>query len=165
MPTQFGDSTPIPIMRFAPLGYHQFFPSTSPDIYHRYPEPSAKMAVQLRPVPRHVMDRSQSQGVDEEGASFGVRLRRAREAAGLTQEELAGRAALTPNTVGALERGEHLYPYPATVRALTAAMGLSPKAVATLMASVPTRRGISAVMPPLRPPTPLSPLIGRQREL
>jgi len=111
------------------------------------------------------MDRSQSHGVDEARASFGVRLRRARGAAGLTQEELAGRAALTPNTIGALERGEHLHPYPATVRALTAAMGLSPEAGATLMASVPTRRGISAVMPPLRPPTPLSPLIGRQREL
>ena len=58
-------------------------------------------------------------------APFGARLRAAREAAGLTQEELAERAGSRPNAVGALERGEHRHPYPATVRALAAALGLT----------------------------------------
>ena len=39
-------------------------------------------------------------------APFGSRLRRFRENAGLTQEELASRADLSAKTVSALERGE-----------------------------------------------------------
>ncbi|MBC8078597.1 MAG: helix-turn-helix transcriptional regulator, partial [Chloroflexales bacterium] len=42
----------------------------------------------------------------EPGASFGERLRRLRERAGLTQEALAERAGLTTNAIGVLERGE-----------------------------------------------------------
>ncbi len=38
-------------------------------------------------------------------ASFGGLLRELRAAAGLTQEELAARARLSPNAIGALERG------------------------------------------------------------
>ena len=38
-------------------------------------------------------------------ASFGARLKRLRDAAGLTQEELACRAGLTAKAVSALERG------------------------------------------------------------
>src|SRR5262245_34728177 len=72
-------------------------------------------------------------------ASFGARLRRAREIANLTQEELAERAGLTPNAVGALERGEHRHPYPATIRALATALGLSADEHAALAASVPKR--------------------------
>ena len=45
-----------------------------------------------------------------EGVSFGARLRQLREAAGLSQEELARRAGLTPNAVGTLERGERRRP-------------------------------------------------------
>ena len=48
--------------------------------------------------------------------SFGERLRRYREAATLTQEELAERAGLTAMAVSALERGERRRPYPNTVR-------------------------------------------------
>jgi transcriptional regulator with XRE-family HTH domain len=86
------------------------------------------------------MDGARGQVAVEERASFAARLRCAREAAGLTQEELAERAALTPNTIGALERGEHRHPYPATVRALATALGLSPQERAALLASVPLRR-------------------------
>ena len=39
--------------------------------------------------------------------SLGGRLRRLREAAGLPQEELAGRAALTAKAVTMLERGDY----------------------------------------------------------
>jgi DNA-binding XRE family transcriptional regulator len=51
-------------------------------------------------------------------ATFGAMLRELREAAGLTQEELAARADLTAKAVSALERGERKRPYPHTVRSL-----------------------------------------------
>jgi len=56
--------------------------------------------------------------------AFGVLLRRYREAAGLTQEQLAERAGLTVNGVSQLERGERRRPYLHTVQALAAALGL-----------------------------------------
>lgn len=55
-------------------------------------------------------------------ATFGVRLRRLREAAALTQEELAARAGLTVKAVGVLERGERGRSYPHTVRSLAGAL-------------------------------------------
>jgi transcriptional regulator with XRE-family HTH domain len=51
-------------------------------------------------------------------ALFGARLRGLREAAGLTQEELAERAGLTAKGISALERGARNRPYPHTVRSL-----------------------------------------------
>ena len=98
---------------------------------------------------------------------FGVLLRQARESAGLTLEELATRAGLTPNAIGALERGERRYPYPATVRALSAALELSPDEQKVLMASVPKRgdRSSRAVVHPSTLPALLVPLLGRETEL
>lgn len=98
---------------------------------------------------------------------FGARLRLARRAAGLTQEELAERAGLTPNAISALERGEHHHPYPATVRALVRALGLSDAQGAALVASVPPRgvhagRG-QASRPPLA--APRTTLIGRDHDV
>ena len=58
----------------------------------------------------------------KEDASFGSYLRGLRLAAGLTQEELALRAGLSPNAVGALERGARRRPYPHTVRSLSDAL-------------------------------------------
>ena len=55
---------------------------------------------------------------------FAARLRGLRDAAALTQEELAERAGLTANAIGALERGERRRPYPHTVRALADALAL-----------------------------------------
>ena len=43
--------------------------------------------------------------VGDQGLTFGSRLRQLREAAGLTQEELALRAGLSPRAISALERG------------------------------------------------------------
>src|SRR5215213_7855214 len=103
---------------------------------------------------------------DEHGVAFGARLRRAREAAGLAQEDLAARAGLSPNTVGGLERGEHRRPYPATVRALVAALGLTDAERAALVAAVPARgRTVAAAADSPGLPAPLSPLIGREREV
>ena len=104
------------------------------------------------------------------GGSFGALLRDLREGAGLTQEELALRADLSPNAVGALERGARKHPYPHTVRSLADALGLSQDERATLLAAVP-RRGATAPNIPLPGflgsalPSPPTPLVGREREL
>ncbi|MDQ4099331.1 MAG: helix-turn-helix domain-containing protein, partial [Chloroflexota bacterium] len=96
--------------------------------------------------------------------SFGARLRRLREAAGLTQEELADRAGLSPVAVGKLERGQRRRPYPHTVRALADALGLSEEARAELAEEVPRRAENPA--PHARSlPVPPTPLIGRALEL
>src|ERR687896_2564693 len=76
--------------------------------------------------------------------SFGERLRRLRNAAGLTQEELASRAGLTAKAVSALERAERKHPYPHTVRSLAEALGLSGDERAALVAAVPKRGGAAA---------------------
>ena len=97
-----------------------------------------------------------------------ARLRRLREAAALTQEELAERAGLTASAIGALERGERQRPYPYTVRVLADALGLdeagarragrrSPATVRT----TPTTP--AAPVSPANQPGP--PLVGRRREL
>ncbi len=104
---------------------------------------------------------------EETERSFGARLRRARRTAGLTQETLAARAGLTPNAVSALERGEHRHPYPATVRALADALGLSEAAGAAFAGSVPPRDDRTARSRSSRPPLPVArtPLIGRERDI
>jgi predicted ATPase/DNA-binding XRE family transcriptional regulator len=105
----------------------------------------------------------------EQGLSFGERLRRLREAAGHTQEELAGRAGLTPNAVSDLERGRRRRPYPHTVRSLADALGLTEEERAALVAAVPRRessRSAPAAAVPEPPlPTPPTPLLGRELDL
>lgn len=73
------------------------------------------------------------------GERFGDLLRRLRERAGLTQQELAERAALTPHAVSALERGTRTRPYPHTVRALADALEVTDDERSALIASVPRR--------------------------
>ncbi len=97
---------------------------------------------------------------------FGDVLKGYRVAAGLTQEELAERAELSPRGVGYLEGGQRA-PHRDTVRRLSAALRLSAADAAALDAAA---RGVSkpdagtpaAERPAL--PTPLTPLIGRERE-
>jgi predicted ATPase/DNA-binding XRE family transcriptional regulator len=105
----------------------------------------------------------------EQGASFGMQLRRLREAAGLTQEELASRAGLSAMAVSVLERGERRRPYPHTVRSLADALSLSEDERASLIAAVPKRDATAPKIPPpvaRSPlPSPPTPLLGRQREL
>ena len=103
--------------------------------------------------------------------SFADVLRRLRERAGLTQEELAERAALTAHAVSALERGARTRPYPHTVRALADALGLGADDRAALQDAVrrrtaapsPAAEGAGAPRPAL--PVPPTPLLGRQRDL
>ena len=86
-------------------------------------------------------------------SEFGARLRSLREAAGLTQEELAERAGLTSYAVSALERGRRQRPYPHTVRSLCDALGSSPEDRALLLSAVPRR----TVPPPPAPPADPAP--------
>jgi predicted ATPase/transcriptional regulator with XRE-family HTH domain len=104
----------------------------------------------------------------EHQSSFGARLRQLREVAGLTQEELAGRAGLTPNAISDLERGRRRHPYPHTVRSLADALGLSEDERASLLAAVPRRggsRGAPATAHAPALPIPPTPLLGRERDL
>ncbi len=106
--------------------------------------------------------------------SFGQTLRRLRQTAGLSQEDLAERAGLTSAAVGALERGERRYPYPHTLRALANALDLSPEDQATFFMSAPKRhapgdeRTSGALQEAHRrfaqPPRPLTPLVGRAQD-
>jgi predicted ATPase/transcriptional regulator with XRE-family HTH domain len=113
-------------------------------------------------------------------ASFAELLRSLREGAGLTQEELAERAGLTPHAISALERGTRTRPYPHTVRALGEALGLSEAEQADLRAAIPRRQAAPAAPPPpapapaaaapsgLRPaplPVPPTALLGRDDEV
>ena len=102
-------------------------------------------------------------------------LRGLRETAGLTQEELAWRAGISPNAVSVLERGRRRRPYPHTVRALADALGLDEDARAALLAAVPRRGAGGAITsaagadPPSDRssslPNPATPLVGREREV
>ncbi|MFN8591164.1 MAG: helix-turn-helix domain-containing protein [Thermomicrobiales bacterium] len=100
-------------------------------------------------------------------SSFGEQLRRLREAVGLTQEELAERAGLSRDAVGALEAGRRRHPHPQTVRALAGGLGLSDREALALRAAVPKRAAGSpadgeARAAPL--PIPSTRLVGRERE-
>ena len=110
-------------------------------------------------------------------ASFGERLRRYRERAGFTQEELAERAGLTGKAISALERGERQRPYPNTVRALADALNLADAERAALIAAragqgeasapreaktAPSR--LVAGPPPSTLPGQLTSLVGRETE-
>ena len=56
---------------------------------------------------------------------FGDLLRQYRNAAGLTQEDLAEHSGLSVDTISLLERGEHRRPHRYTMRSLADALGLS----------------------------------------
>jgi predicted ATPase/transcriptional regulator with XRE-family HTH domain len=111
----------------------------------------------------------------EPPGSFGRLLRRYREAAGLSQEDLAERAGLTAKGIGALERGERQRPQPRTLQQLAAALGLSEQDRATLIAAGArhTSAGPNLDLTPAASPdlavtalpVPLTPLIGRDQEL
>jgi predicted ATPase/DNA-binding XRE family transcriptional regulator len=100
---------------------------------------------------------------------LGTQLRRLREVAGLTQEELAFRAGLTPNAVSDLERGKTRRPYLHTVLSLADAFGLSEDERASLLAAVPKRGATASEIPSPVPrftlPSPPTPLLGREQEL
>ena len=97
---------------------------------------------------------------------FGARLRRARLDAGLTQEALAERAALSARAVSDLERGRNRAPRPDTLRLLTAALGLAAgerAALARAAQAVAARQPGPAVRHNL--PLQLTSFVGRECEL
>jgi predicted ATPase/DNA-binding XRE family transcriptional regulator len=102
-------------------------------------------------------------------APFGAQLRRLREAASLTQEELAARAGLTAKGISDLERGARQRPYPHTVRSLADALRLFEDERAALFAAVPRRGGDATALPTAAPssalPVPPTPLVGREQDL
>lgn len=99
---------------------------------------------------------------------FATLLRRFRQAAALSQEELGEKASLTAKAVGALERGERRRPYPNTVRALADALELDAEERAALVAAARPGAGGSDPGRPARRaavPRPPNRLLGRDREL
>lgn len=96
--------------------------------------------------------------------SFGALLRRLRLDAGLTQEELAERAGLSVRGISDLERGVNRTARRETASLFADALGLSGATRSTFLDAARGRR--PAPTPPLGSlPTPLTPLIGREREL
>lgn len=100
---------------------------------------------------------------------FGEMLRRYRAAANLSQEELAERAGLSVRAISDLERGVKRSPRKDTIELLANALALSPQKRALFTSTA--RPGLTLAAPqPLRSvsgdlATPLTPLIGREREL
>ena len=101
------------------------------------------------------------------GLAFGDLLRRHRDSANLTQEDLAQRTGLTPQAIGLLERKERRRPHRYTVRKLAEALELEGQDLARFesaargssirrVKSSPSRYDVHA------PPTPL---VGRQHEV
>jgi len=102
---------------------------------------------------------------------FGTSLRALRLRAGLSQMELAERAKVSPQAIGALERGARRAPYRDTVALLAEALALAPEERETFERSAQRRRGArsnnptetSHVVPPL--PARVSSFIDRQSDL
>lgn len=101
------------------------------------------------------------------GPTLGELLRRHRASAGITQEELAQRTGLTPQAIGLLERGERRRPHAYTLRKLAEALGLGGLDLAEFEAAArrPGARRQAAQRPRLALPAPLTPLVGRGREV
>jgi predicted ATPase/transcriptional regulator with XRE-family HTH domain len=101
-------------------------------------------------------------------------LRQFREAACLTQEELAERAEVSVRTISNIERGVAQRVHLDTVRRLAAALGLTPEERETFLAATRTMRATSPTVgvSPDAPATPQSrvllpptPLVGREDDL
>lgn len=98
---------------------------------------------------------------------FGAQLKALREAAGFTQEELATIAGLSVHAISALERGERRRPQLETVRALSAALDLTPPVRDAFAASARTPTHGTATDELIRVGLPLAPtaIVGRERDL
>jgi predicted ATPase/transcriptional regulator with XRE-family HTH domain len=101
----------------------------------------------------------------------GELVRRWRSRAGLTQEELAARAGLSVDGVGAVERGVHARPHPHTLRSLADALGLTDEERLELQSAArPSDDGRPGAGEGRRPhggglPAPTTPLVGREADL
>jgi predicted ATPase/DNA-binding XRE family transcriptional regulator len=100
------------------------------------------------------------------GSTFGDLLRRHRNSANITQEDLAGRTGLTPQAISLLERGQRRRPHRYTVAKLAEALGLTGQDLARFEA---TARRSSIRRPRAKHsrrdlPGTLTPLVGREQE-
>ncbi|HET9981193.1 MAG TPA: helix-turn-helix domain-containing protein, partial [Ktedonobacterales bacterium] len=106
-----------------------------------------------------------------DNSDFASLLRRYRRRSGLTQEELAGRAGLSVASISLLERGVTHAPQRATVSLLSEALGLTADEGALFFATARHSRQPDISNSPNSQdipgnlPLPLTPLIGREREL
>ncbi|MER3485482.1 MAG: XRE family transcriptional regulator, partial [Chloroflexota bacterium] len=95
---------------------------------------------------------------------FSAYLRRCREAAGLTQEQLAHRAGVGLRTISDIERNITRYPQRGTLKDLADALGLKGNARREFLQRVPKRpgrrRAPKAELPSL--PSPPTPLVDRE---
>jgi len=103
----------------------------------------------------------------DEHLGFGDLLRKLRNAAGLTQEDLAERAGLSSDTISLLERGEHRRPHRYTMQSLAEALGLSQRNRVRFetAARMPTVRAGAPRARPANLSLQLTPFIGREREV
>ncbi|MDQ4128804.1 MAG: helix-turn-helix domain-containing protein, partial [Actinomycetota bacterium] len=99
-------------------------------------------------------------------STFAELLRRYRDSAGLTQEDLAGRTGLTPQAIGLLERGERRRPHGYTVQRLAEALELEgPERARFETAARRPLSGRTTRHQLHRLPTPPTPLVGRDLEV
>jgi LuxR family maltose regulon positive regulatory protein len=86
--------------------------------------------------------------------------------AGLSREQLAERAGLSPQAIGAIEQGMRRRPYPHTLAALAEALDLGPDdRAALLQAAAPAQLTLNGAPPTPRLPVLAAALIGREAEL
>ena len=99
------------------------------------------------------------------GLAFGDLLRRRRDSAGLTQEDLAELTDLTPQAISLLERGERRRPQRYTVQKLAEALNLEGRDLAEFESAA--RRPPPAASGAYRRalPAPPTPLVGREHEV
>jgi transcriptional regulator with XRE-family HTH domain len=99
--------------------------------------------------------------------SFGDLLRRYRDSANLTQEDLAARTGLTPQAIGLLERGERRRPHRYTVGKLAEALELTDSEHAQFKSAArsSSARTATVSLSHYNLPIPLTPLIGRDEEV
>jgi predicted ATPase/DNA-binding XRE family transcriptional regulator len=97
---------------------------------------------------------------------FGDLLRQHRNAAGLTQEDLAERSGLSVDTISLLERGEHRRPHRYTMQSLADALGLSQSDRIRFESSAhkPAGDATARVARSADIPLQLTTFIGRERE-
>jgi predicted ATPase/DNA-binding XRE family transcriptional regulator len=102
-----------------------------------------------------------------EHLAFGDLLRQHRNAASLTQEDLAERAGLSVDTISLLERGEHRRPHRYTMQSLADALGLSQQERIRfeMAARMPAVRADTHDTRSTDLPSQLTPFIGREREV
>ncbi len=100
--------------------------------------------------------------MSDDVAAFGAQLRAKRQAAGLSQQELAERSGMSIRAISNLERGLTRWPYPDSLRRLADALALRGAAQDEFIAAAGRRL---APPVPQQLPAPVAHFIGREAEL